>query len=59
MFADDTKLYRAINEPAKSAEERPNSLTEWPEKWFMMFNTSKCKAMHCGSDNPESVYTLL
>ena len=61
MFADDTKLYRAINEPADAhlLQDDLNSLTEWSDKWLLKFNASKCKVMHCGSKNPESVYTLL
>ena len=53
VFADDTKIYRAVAN-SMECEELQRDLTRlelWASVWLMKFNTAKCKVMHCGSSN--------
>ena len=56
IFADDTKIYRTINDPYKdvpSLQLDPNRLSDWANKWQLCFNPEKCKVMwtmHFGTD---------
>ena len=59
-FADDLKVFRTI----ESAHDQEvfqsdlNRLLEWSEKWQMKFNLSKCKTMHIGRLNHETLYEM-
>ena len=59
-FADDLKVFRII----ESAHDQEvfqsdlNRLLEWSEKWQMKFNLSKCKTMHIGRLNHETLYEM-
>ena len=33
-----------------------NKLTEWSEKWQMLFNFGKCKCLHTGHGNEDAQY---
>ena len=33
-------------------------LTEWSEKWQMLFNFGKCKCLHTGHGNDDAEYTM-
>ena len=49
---DDTKLIQKLI-PATSHKELKddlNRLIEWPKKWELKLNSSKCKVMHFGND---------
>ena len=35
-----------------------NKLTEWSEKWQMLFNLGKCKCLHRGHVNEDVQYTM-
>ena len=35
-----------------------NKLTEWSEKWQMLFNFGKCKCLHTGHGNEDAQYTM-
>ena len=39
-------------------QDDPNKLTEWSEKWQMMFNFGKCKCFHTGHGNEDAHYTM-
>ena len=39
-------------------QDDPNKLTEWSEKWQMMFNFGKCKRLHTGHGNEDAHYTM-
>ena len=60
IFADDTKAYTPIN----SIEDRNklqlciNNLNNWTEKWLLKFNSSKCKVLHIGENNPQHDYFI-
>ena len=48
MFADDTKIIAA---PGISLQNDVQAAAVWAEKWQMMFNAKKCKALHFGHNN--------
>ena len=56
-FADDTKLGgKAIcTEDYDRIQDYLNKLIDWSEKWLMSVNTDKCKIMHIGDKNPNTV----
>ena len=35
-----------------------NKLTEWSEKWQMLFNFGKCKCLQTGHGNEDAKYTM-
>ena len=60
MFADDTKMYRAIrNEGDEQVlQEDLDSLLRWSDKWLLRFNVSKCKVMHLGRTRTLTNYKM-
>ena len=60
LFADDTKVYRAI----KTEEDRTilqadlQAMMTWSNKWQLPFNTAKCKVMYLGKYNLGTTYTF-
>ena len=58
-FADDTKVFRKIESDAdrQQLQDDLNKLTEWSEKWQMLFNYGKCKCLHTGHGNTTSERT--
>ena len=59
-FADDTKLFRCINNLADrdGLQRDINALFQWSEDWQMMFNKDKCKVIHFGRKNEHFNYTM-
>jgi len=59
-FADDTKVFRKIKSDADRQHLRDdlNKLTEWSEKWQMLFNFGKCKCLHTGHGIEDVQYTI-
>ena len=60
-FADDTKVFRKNNSDAdrQHLQDDLNKLTEWSEKWQMLFNFGKCKCFHTGHGNEDDAqYTM-
>ena len=59
-FADDTKVFRKIKSDAdrQHLQDELNKLTEWSEKWQMLFNFGKCKCLHTGHVNEDAQYTM-
>ena len=48
IYADDTKIYRTINEPDKNTPAIQldlNRLSDWATKWQLHFNPEKCDVM--------------
>ena len=35
-----------------------NKLTEWSEKWQILFTFGKCKCLHIGHENEDAQYTM-
>ena len=60
VFADDTKLSRAITSPqdVETLQKDLNKLMGWATTWQMRFNVEKCKIMHLGGKNMNAIYTL-
>ena len=50
MFADDTKLYKHINDNSDATALLHNcqKLYSWCEQWMMKLNTNKCKVLSIG-----------
>ena len=59
-FADDTKVFRKIKSDAdrRQLQDDLNKLTEWSEKWQMLFNYGKCTCLHRGHGNEDAQYTM-
>ena len=59
-FADDTKEFRKIKSDAdrQHLQDDLNKLTEWSEKWQMLFNFGKCKCLHTRHGNEDAQYTM-
>ena len=53
-FVDDTKVFRKIKSDAdrQQLQDDLNRLTEWSEKWQMLFNYGKCKCLHIQAWRP-------
>ena len=60
MFADDSKLYRSINDnrDVMAFQEDLDTLDNWSREWLLKFNVAKCKIMHCGSSNARGLYDM-
>ena len=60
MFADYTKVFRQIKSDAdtQQLQDDLNKMTEWSEKWQMLFNFWKCKGLHTGHGNEDAQYTM-
>ena len=59
-FADDTKLYRKVNDEkdASLLQKDLDRLLTWSQTWQMSFNADKCKVLHFGSKNLGYNYTM-
>ena len=59
-FADETKVFIKIKSDAdrQKLQDELNKLTEWSEKWQMLFNYGKCKCLHSGHGNEDAQYTM-
>ena len=59
-FAVDTKVFRNIKSDAdrEQLQDDLNKLTEWSEKWKMLFNYGKCKCLHSRHENEDAQYKM-
>ena len=59
MFANDTKIFRTLKNKSDCEILQANldNLIDWSNRWYLTFNTSKCKRMHIGKDNKKFEYT--
>src|SRR5690349_2989857 len=59
-FADDTKLFGKVDSDAQldSMHQDLKLLSEWSQIWGLEFNVDKCKVIHFGRNNPNTVYVL-
>ena len=59
-FADDSKSLRPIECENDRIQMQANidSLCAWADKWQMEFNSTKCKILHTGRNNPRYSYTM-
>ena len=63
IYADDTKIYRTINEPDKDIPALQldlNKLSDWANKWQLRFNPEKCEVMRVthSRDGSQPSYSL-
>ena len=60
IFADDTKIYRAIRDDQDSCQVQKDltTLERWLKDWLLLFNPLKCKVMHCGTLNNKTDYFM-
>ena len=59
LFADDCKLYGIVNSTDQNKLQQDFlNLERWSELWQLPFNSSKCKVMHFGHQNPRHQYYL-
>lgn len=60
IFADDTKIFRAINSGRDQIhlQEDLDRLLNWSKTWLLPFNIEKCKIIHYGPYNPKHSYTM-
>jgi hypothetical protein len=54
IFADDTKIYRAINSEADRnlLQNDVNAISQWGHSWGLTFNPKKCQYITIGKVNP-------
>ena len=60
IFADDTKVYRAI-ESTETPELLQNDVSKseyWGGEWKMFYNTDKCHHVHIGENTEASKYEM-
>ena len=59
-FADDTKLYRIVDDANDSSllQSDLDKLISWSHTWQMSFNVSKCKVIRFGSSNLKFNYCM-
>ena len=61
LFADDTKLYRAVtsaDNDRKSLQRDIDTLDAWSQKWMLKFHPDKCKIMRIGQRHREHTYSM-
>ena len=60
LFADDTKIFRAISETADNTilQADIDKLLAWSNKWQLPFNIDKCKVIHFGQNNDSVNYKM-
>ena len=56
----NVKIFRTLKNKSdcKILQADLDNLSEWSNRWCLTFNTSKCKRMDIGKDNPKYVYTM-
>ena len=59
-FAVDTKVFKKIKSDAdeQQLQDGLNKMTEWFEKWQMLFNFGKCNCFHIGHGNEDAQCTM-
>ena len=60
LFADDTKLYKEINNvtDCDDLQSDINNAQDWSEKWNIHFHPDKCKVLRIGKAPLNYTYTL-
>ncbi len=57
IFADDTKIYNSIDNSLVLNSDL-NTLVDWSDRWLLPFNIDKCKVLHYGKRNAETMYYM-
>ena len=62
LFADDAKIFRNVHIRDEASnlklQKDLDNLYQWSQKWQLPFNTSKCKVLHLGHNNPCHQYKM-
>ena len=60
IFADDTKIYASVDSISGKEElqDSIDRLQKWSEDWQIKFNSTKCKVLHIGKNNPKYEYFM-
>ena len=60
FYADDAKRHKAIEfiQDISTIQDDINRLDQWSETWQLPLNTTKCKCIHYGKNDPQHVYSL-
>jgi hypothetical protein len=60
LFADDTKLYRRINnhQDSEKLQQDINQLEKWSKEWLLKFHPNKCKVLRLGRKPSTFAYTM-
>jgi len=60
VFADDTKAYTSVESETKKTmlQDSIDKLVQWTDKWLLHFNSTKCKVIHMGKNNPNFEYFM-
>lgn len=63
MFADDTKIYRAVNtdDQGQNLQEDLHRLNNWTRTWMMELNSDKCKhlKLYQGTEKCNTSYSIV
>ena len=61
MFADDTKLFSAIENPVDQVELQQDlfKACEWGREWLLEYNISKCKYIQFGNVKYDLEYEMI
>ena len=57
LYEDDSKIIQVIKDESSAEyfQRDIDSVTNWAKEWLMELNSNKCKVMHFGNKNVESV----
>ena len=60
MFADDSKASNTIQNinDSLSLQSSIYDLNQWSDDWQQKFNSTKCKILHIGKNNPHYQYFI-
>ena len=60
LYADDTKIYQAINnsKDAEMFQENIRLLWKWSIDWQLYFHPNKCHILHLGKSNDKHTYYM-
>lgn len=62
LFADDAKIFRSVHIRDEASnlklQKDLDNVYQWSQKWQLPFNTSKCKVLHLGHNNPCHQYKM-
>ena len=60
MYADDVAIYHKVNnkKDCNNFQKDLAAVQEWAHKWQMNINIDKCKILHFGNKNENTIYYL-
>ena len=61
LYTDDSKIIQVIKDEssAEFLQRDIDSVTNCTKEWLMKLNSNKCKVLHSGNKNFESVYLTI